>query len=334
MFTTEQADFSRERIFAKEQAENAARIARSVVSPVISGLRDRSVWKDTFTEVAAGALIGGTIKAGTRAVLTGTGGIAVAVAGGALASAGIEYFKQIRENVKTEGFCWEALKPTDLKRIGVAAVKGAIGGFIGLEMADLVFNHMSLTSIISDHLPKPQVLVAGWNNLADRLNGENFNVIRFEKPDPELPSNDVSSLRGLAAAEVARDLLETDSTLKTQFGNIDFDPFSGKIVDTNGVEWHHKEIFDTYIKTDPRYQAMLETYMDQIRAENNPNFFDPKNPDLIYHFVSDSGQHVIGPVSKQHIENIGTLTPFKVLQKEARRKFFEDFWLRYGARVS
>ena len=308
-------DFNRERAFAKEQVERVARGAKSIVSPVISNLRDRQVLKETFVEMGSGALIGGAIKLGTRTALSATGGLAIAVVGGALAGAGIEYFKQVRYQFSEQdtGTFQErlvnALNPTDYRKIGLAAFKGGLGAALGFEILDFLHDKISLT-------PAPEILVAGWNNLSEvrnQLSGV-FTDRSFINPDPLF--GDASSLKGLAAAEVARDLLETDLSLQEKFGNIEFDPFSGNVIDKDGVLWHHAEIFKTYIENDSRYQGMLEAYMDQMRAENHPNHFKIADPDLIWHFIMPDGQHdpKYGP--------LGELSRFKVLEKEARRKFF------------
>lgn len=306
-----------------EQAEKVARMARSVVSPVISRLRDREVLKQTFIEIGSGALIGGVVRAGTRTALSATGGLAVAVIGGALAGAGIEYFKQVRNNFQEQdtGTFQEklvaSLKPADYRKIGLSALKGGIGGAIGFEVLDFLSDKISLTRA-------PEVLVAGWNNLNEvrnQLTGP-FAQRVFLKPDPLF--NDASSLRGLAAAEVARDLLETDSILRDKFGDVEFDAFDGQVIDKDGVEWHHAEIFKTYVENDFRYQAMLEGYMNQLRAENHPDFFKVADPDLIHHFIKPDGHHdpKYGPM--------GELAIFKVLEGSARRKFFEAFLTRQG----
>lgn len=322
-----------EQAFSREYyvlPENVTRVARSIVSPVVSKLRDPAVWKDTFTEVASSALIGGAIKVGTGALLAGTGGFVVAAIGGALAGAGIEYFRQVRENIKNNGFSIDALKPLDLKRMSIASLKGALGGAVGFGMADLIFDHISLTGLIAE-LPfskseVPEVLIAGWNNLSEVRNqisvGPWTNRI-FENPDPFYSRPDlsglsnsypeVSSLTGLAAAEVAKDLLETDLAY---LGIDNFDPFNGMTAD--GV--HHAEIFKTYIENNPKYQIMLEAYKAEIWTNNHPDFFVAGNNDLIYHFLSDMGWHSkdLGPQ--------GPLTTLKILEGTARRKLFEDFF--------
>lgn len=109
---------------------------------------------NAIRELLTGMAVGGVVRYGARAGIAflGFGGLWVPIGAGALSAASVEYYKQIRTNVSTNplpaGMTFREraaammsptyLGPTSWRRLGVAAVRGAAGGFIGAEIADFL----------------------------------------------------------------------------------------------------------------------------------------------------------------------------------------------------
>lgn len=135
--------------------------SREALGSLMSRFSDVKILGKPAPEFLAGAVAGGLVKNGLKGALfmAGFQGWAVAIgagaAGGAVMGGGKEWFKQARENWKaglspeattTKAKILERLKqsaPSDWKKVGIAAAKGAafgaVGGLVGAAAVEAFF---------------------------------------------------------------------------------------------------------------------------------------------------------------------------------------------------
>lgn len=110
----------------------------------------RTVWNHPFaTRIRENAIpdliVGGVTGGAARVVLAGSGGWMAGAIGGAAAGIAVEAFREVRTHQQIDG-----------RQIGIAALRGAIGGVIGFGVADFIlsrFDVSSLLTAIQERLP-------------------------------------------------------------------------------------------------------------------------------------------------------------------------------------